>query len=75
MKVNILLREWQESNSYDVKVLGVFKCLTSASKVMNEEIEQSQGDGWLILRKTAIDAELYNGQTLIKYSIINQKLE
>lgn len=44
MKVNILLREWQESNSYDVKVLGVFNYLTSASKVMNEEIEQSQGE-------------------------------
>lgn len=75
MEVNVLLREWQECGGCDVKVLGVFYYITAASKVMNEEIEQSQGDGWLILRKTAIDAELYNGQTLIKYSIVKQKIE
>lgn len=75
MEVNVLLREWQEPNTYDVKVLGVFTYKTTASEAMSKEMEQSQGEGWLILRKTAIDAELYNGQSLIKYSIVNQKLE
>lgn len=75
MEVNVLLREWQEPNTYDVKVLGVFFYKTAASEAMSMEIEQSQEEGWLILKKTAIDAELYNGQSLIKYSIANQKLE
>lgn len=75
MEVNVLLREWRECNGYDVKVLGTFKRLETASEEMFKEMEQSQGDGWLILRKTAIDAELYNGQTLINYRIVEQVVE
>lgn len=48
MEVNVLLREWRECNGYDVKVLGTFKRLETASEEMFKEMEQSQGDGWLI---------------------------
>lgn len=75
MEVNILLREWRECNGYEAKVLGVFVSFEVASKEMFKEMEQSQGDGWLILRKTVTDAELYNGQVLINYRIVNQNVE